>query len=157
MLLCHKGLTQWGRGGLGAFCSWGQRAYFLNSQGAPSIVPLPGPNIFEIWDLQGPKTAQKQPKLAQISQNGGLKVLVVPNGWNSVERSWNGLWEVQAKVFEPIWRSGTPPISAQGCPKTAQIGPDWPKWRFEGSGGPKRLEQCGTKLERALGGPGQGF
>ena len=104
-----------------------------------------------------PRGAQKQPKLVQIGQNGGLKVPVVPHGWNRVERSWNGLWEVQAKVFEPIWRSGTPPISAQGCPKTAQIGPDWPKWRFEGSGGPKRLEQCGTKLERALGGPGQGF
>ena len=75
-------------GGLRAFCNWGQWAHFLNSQGAPSLVPLPAPNIFEICDLQGPKTAQK----------------------------------------------------------TAQIGPDWPKWRFEGSGGPKRLEQRGTKL-----------
>ena len=76
-----------------------------------------------------PRGAQKQPKLAQIGQNGGLKVLVVPNGWNSVERRWNGLWEVQVEDFEPIWRSWVPPNLAQGPPKTAQIGPSWPKWR----------------------------
>ena len=43
---------------------------------------------------------------------------------------------------------------AQKLPKNS---PNWPKWRFEGSGGPKWLEQGGTKLERTLGGPGQGF
>ena len=39
-------------------------------------------------------------------------------------RSWNGLWEVQVKVFEPIWRSGVPLNLAQGPPKMAQIGQD---------------------------------
>ena len=100
-----------------------------------------------------PKTAQKWPKPAKYAQDGDLKVLLVPNGWNSVEQSWNGLWEVQVKVFGPIWRSGVPPNLAQGPPKMAQIGPYWPKWHFEGSGGPKRLEQRGTKVERAVGGP----
>ena len=105
----------------------------------------------------GPPGPQNGPKTAQISQNGDLKALVVPNGWNSVERRWNGLWEVQVEDFEPIWRSWVPPNLAQGPPKMAQIGPNCPKWRFEGSGGPKRLEQRGTKLERALGGPSQSF
>ena len=69
-----------------------------------------------------PNLAQGPPKTAQIDQNGNLKVPVVPNGSNSVERSWNGLWEVQVKVFEPIWRSWAPQNLAQGHPKTARSG-----------------------------------
>ena len=43
---------------------------------------------------------------------------------------------------------------AQKRPKKS---PSWPKWRSEGSGGPKRLEQSGTKVERAAGGPSRRF
>ena len=71
-----------------------------------------------------PRGAQKQSKLAQIGQNGGLKVPVVPNGWNSVERSWNGLWEVQVKVFEPI--SKVPVVSNELSNRHfGQSGPIW--------------------------------
>ena len=82
---------------------------FLDQFGGPGSPEI-GPN----WT--------KMPKMAKNSQNVDLKVLVVPNGWNSVERSWNGLWEVQVKVFEPIWWSGAPSNLAQRRPKMAQIG-----------------------------------
>ena len=42
------------------------------------------------------------------------------------------------------------PPGPQKRPNLAQLGPTW---RSEGSGGPKRLEQRGTKVERARGGP----
>ena len=43
---------------------------------------------------------------------------------------------------------------AQKRPKNS---PNRPKWRSEGSGGPKRVEQRGTKVERAVGGPSRRF
>ena len=45
----------------------------------------------------------------KMPKNGNFKVLVVQNGWNSVERSWNEVGEVQAEVFGPIYRSELPP------------------------------------------------
>ena len=52
-----------------------------------------------------------------------------------------GIWDLQGKKM------------AQNGPKKTQTSQICPRWRFEGSGGPKWLEQRGTKLERALGGP----
>ena len=43
------------------------------------------------------------------------------------------------------------PILAPGRPKRARIAQKWAKSDFEGSGGPKRLERRGTKLERVTG------
>ena len=68
----------------------------------------------------GPKMAQNGPNGPKMPINGNLKVAVVKNRENSVERRWNKLGEVQANVFGPIWSSRLPPNMAQGCP-------NWPK------------------------------
>ena len=68
----------------------------------------------------GPKMAQNGPNGPKMPKNGNLKVAVVKNRENSVERRWNKLGEVQANVFGPIWSSRLPPNMAQGCP-------NWPK------------------------------
>ena len=64
--------------------------------------------------------AQNGPKMAQIGakclKNGDLKVPVVKNCENSLERKWNKIGEVQANVFGPIWSS-----------KVACNGQNWPK------------------------------
>ena len=41
--------------------------------------------------------------------------------------------------------------------KRAKNSPNWAKWRSKGSGGPKLLEQRGTKVERVVGGPSRRF
>ena len=116
----HSGL----RGGIrNFFCRWGQGAYFSQLSRCPGPRSTsPTQNLSNLGPL-GPKTDQKT---AQIGQNGDLKVLVVPNGWNSVEQRWNGLGEVQVEDYEPILRSWVPPNLAQGPPKTAQICPTGP-------------------------------
>ena len=60
-------------------------------------------------------------------------------------------------LFEPILGFGAPPILAQGRPKRAKLAKNAKKCRFDGSGGPERLEQRGTELERGRGGPSRSF
>ena len=92
----------------------------------------------------GPKMAQNGPNGPKMPINGNLKVAVVKNRENSVERRWNKLGEVQTEVFGAICRSGVPKKLTLGRPK-------WPnmpnKMQFQDSGGPKQLEQYGTKVE----------
>ena len=99
----------------------------------------------QIW-LRIPRKGPKWPKNAQ---NLILSTLVVQNGWNGVERSWN-------KLQEPvgIWGGGVPSILAQERPKRPILGQKWPKYNFEHSRDPKRLKQHGAKLERVTGSPG---
>ena len=60
--------AQWVKGRSEIFFAVGVNGHiFLNSQGAPGLVPLTGHKICQIWDLQGPKTAQKQPKSAKMA------------------------------------------------------------------------------------------
>ena len=60
----HSGLG----GGSEIFFAVGVNGHiFLNSQGAPGLVPLTGHKICQIWDLQVPKTAQKQPKSVKMA------------------------------------------------------------------------------------------
>ena len=75
---------------------------------------------------------------------------MVGTAWNKVG---TGYERSQSKFLDQFGGVGCPPNLAQGCLKTAQISPKCPKWRFEGSGGPKRLEQRGMKMEWAMGGP----
>ena len=96
-----------------------------------------------------PRSAQKRAKMAQKWPKSNLNTLVVQNGWNGVERNWN-------KLQEPvgIWEGGVPSILAQERPKRSILAQKWPKYNFEHSGGPKRLERRGAKLERVTGSPG---
>ena len=89
--------------------------------------------------------------------NGNFKVLVVHNGWNSLERRWNELGEVQAEVSGPISRSGVPLNLTQGRPKWPKLAQNGQKWQFQGFGGPQRLEQLRTKVEWVEGSPSQSF
>ena len=69
---------------------------------------------------------------------------MVRNGWNSVERRWNKLGEVQTEVFGAICRSGVPQKFDPGAPKMSQ---NAKQMQFQDSSGPKQLEQYGTKVE----------
>ena len=64
-----------------------------------------------------------------MPNNGNFKVLMVQNGWNSLERRWNVLGEVQAKVSGPISRSGVPLNLTLG----PQNGQNWPKMAKNGN------------------------
>ena len=64
----------------------------------------------------GPKMAQNGPNWPKMPINGNLKVAVVKNRENSLERRWNKLGEVQANVFGPIWAIFGQPYS----PKTVR-------------------------------------
>ena len=60
--------AQWVKGGVrNFFCRWGQLVHFSQLSRCPGLVPLTGHKICQIWDLQGPKTAQKQPKSAKMA------------------------------------------------------------------------------------------
>ena len=76
------GDSQWVKGGVrNFFCRWGQRAHFSQ------LSRCPGPrSTYRTQNLSnlGPPGPKNGPKTAQIGQNGDLKALVVPNGWNSV-------------------------------------------------------------------------
>ena len=58
-----------------------------------------------------PKVAQNGPNWPKMCNNGDLKVPVVQNCENSMERSYK-LGEVQANVLGPIWGSRVPPNMA---------------------------------------------
>ena len=94
-----------------------------------------------------PKYGPGVPKLANNAQKLQFQVPVVRNGWNSMERRWSKLGEVHAEVFGPIWCSRVPPNLTQGRPKWPKLAQNAQKWQFLGFGGPKRLEQRGTKVE----------
>ena len=97
------------------------------------------------------------PKWPKNGQNLTLRALGVRNGWNGVERSWNELGDIYAGIFRPTGSAWFPPILAQGRPKRAKLAKNAKKCQFDGSGGPERLEQCGTELERGRGGPSRSF
>ena len=65
-----------------------------------------------------------------MPNNGNFKVLMVQNGWNSLERRWNVLGEVQAKVSGPISRSGVPLNLTQERPKRPKLAQNGQKWQF---------------------------
>ena len=124
---------------------------FLICLGTLSLVPRSARFWDHFWDLQGPKLTKKGSKLPKNGQNPTLRALEVRNGWNGVERSWNEVRDIYVGIFRPIGSSGVTPILAQGRPKRAHMAQKRPKSDFEGSGGPKRLERRGTKLERGMG------
>ena len=64
-------------------------------------------------------------------------------GWSTLEHSGGPkqLQEVQVEVFDPVWScGGVPPILAQERPKRPILDQIWPKYNFEHSGDPKRLD-----------------
>ena len=101
--------------------------------------------------------AQNGPNWPKMPKNGNFKVLVVQNGWNSVERRWNMLGEVQAEVSGPISRTWVPLNLTQERPKWPILAQNGQKWQFQGFGGPKRLGQPRTKVEWVEGNPSRSF
>ena len=98
-----------------------------------------------------PRGAQKGPKWPKNGKNLTLRALEVWNGWNGVEQSWNELRDIYVGIFRPIGSAWVPPNLAQGRPKRPKLAKNAKKCRFDGSGGPERLEQRGTELERGTG------
>ena len=107
---------QWVKGGGPKFfLPLGSTGMFLSIFKVPrASFHFPDTKFFKF----GTSRAQKRPNWAQL---GDLKALVVPNGWNSVERRWNGLGEVQVEDYEPILRSWVPPNLAQGPQKRPNL------------------------------------
>lgn len=123
-LLCTRGYHSGGGWGLRGYLNLVHFVKFLIQDGQWSLYLQSGhhPQQFVccIVAKNGPKTAQSSPNWPKMLKNGDLKVPLVQNCENSVDRRWNQLGEVQANIFGPIGSCRVPPNLAQGCPK-------WPK------------------------------
>ena len=79
----------------------GARHSALYSMEHPGVyIYVPTAHIFQYFrDLQGPKMARNWPENARNGPKRLREPPVVRNGWNSLERSWNGFTHVEANIF----------------------------------------------------------
>ena len=90
-------------------------------------------------------------KMAIFGYIGHKRVLDAPNGWNEVEQGWNKWGDIWAGGLGPFFRSEIAISGLRG-------GWKWPKMCFvaiSSSGGPKWVEQSGTRVEQVRGHMGQ--
>ena len=95
--------------------------------------------------------AKNCPKMATFGYIGHKRVLDAPNGWNEVEQGWNKWGDIWAGGLGPFFRSEIAISGLRG-------GWKWPKMCFvaiSSSGGPKWVEQSGTRVEQVRGHMGQ--
>ena len=91
--------------------------------------------------------AKNCPKMATFGYIGHKRVLDAPNGWNEVEQGWNKWGDIWAGGLGPFFRSEIAISGLRG-------GWKWPKMCFvaiSSSGGPKWVEQSGTRVEQVRG------